>query len=193
MGNQDLKRSLKKCGKETMIYDFCKIAKPEVVEVGDFCKLDDFVFINGGEGIKIGNYTHIASFSSIFGGGSFECGEYVGVSQRVGLITGTNDYKLGMHMTAAAPPDEQGYYHSHIKIEDDVIIFNDCSLLAPEGKPLIIGEGAVIGANSFINKDIEPWSIVAGTPAVKIGTRPPLLEWIQRNKEMRKNGKISRN
>jgi len=186
MAKEDYKRTLKRCGKETIIHEYCKIAHPEVVEVGHHCKLDDFVFLNGGEGIKIGNYTHIASFSSIFGGGSFECGEYVGVSQRVGMITGTNEYRMRMHMTAAAPPEEQGYYHSKLIIEDDVIIFNDVSLLAPKGKSLIIGEGAVIGANSFVNKDVEPWSIMAGTPAVKIGVRPPLLDWIQKNKQERK-------
>jgi len=182
------KIKLKKLGKNTIFHKFAKIAKPKTVEIGSNCKIDDFTFIYGGEGVKIGSYTHIASFSSIFGGGSIEMGEYVGISQRVGLITGTNDYKLRMHMTAGAPPDEQGYYHSHIIIEDEVIIFNDCSILAPEGKPLIIGEGAVIGANSFVKEDVEPWSIVAGTPARKIGMRPKLLDWIEKNKqERRKN------
>lgn len=28
-----------------------------------------------------------------------------------------------------------------------------------------IGDGAVIGANSFVNKDVEPYSIVVGSPA----------------------------
>ena len=38
--------------------------------------------------------------------------------------------------------------------------------------PVTIGEGAVIGANSFVNKNVEPWTIVAGSPAKIIGTRP---------------------
>lgn len=28
-----------------------------------------------------------------------------------------------------------------------------------------IGDGAVVGANSFVNKDVEPYAIVAGSPA----------------------------
>lgn len=91
-------------------------------------------------------------------------------------------------MTAAAPPDEQGYYHSKIIIEDDVIVFNDATLLAPPDKPLIIGEGAVIGANSFVKEDVEPWAIMAGSPARKIGERPRLLEWIEVKKILRKQG-----
>ena len=36
------------------------------------------------------------------------------------------------------------------------------------------GEGAVIGAGSFVNKDCEPWGIYVGSPARKIGERPRL-------------------
>ncbi len=34
------------------------------------------------------------------------------------------------------------------------------------------GEGCVIGAGSFVNKDCEPWGIYVGSPARKIATRP---------------------
>ena len=37
--------------------------------------------------------------------------------------------------------------------------------------PVKIGEGAVIGANSFVNKDLDPWGIYVGSPAKKIGER----------------------
>ena len=36
---------------------------------------------------------------------------------------------------------------------------------------ITIGDGAVIGANSFVNKDVEPFSIVAGSPARHIKYR----------------------
>lgn len=36
---------------------------------------------------------------------------------------------------------------------------------------ITIGDGAVIGANSFVNKDVEPFSIVAGSPAKLIKYR----------------------
>jgi acetyltransferase-like isoleucine patch superfamily enzyme len=32
-----------------------------------------------------------------------------------------------------------------------------------------IGEHAVIGANSFVNRDVPPYAIAAGTPARAIG------------------------
>ena len=36
---------------------------------------------------------------------------------------------------------------------------------------ITIGEGAVIGSNAFVNKDVEPWRIYVGSPAKKIGER----------------------
>jgi acetyltransferase-like isoleucine patch superfamily enzyme len=40
--------------------------------------------------------------------------------------------------------------------------------------PVTIGEGAVIGAGSFVNKDLDPWGIYVGSPAKKIGERPKI-------------------
>lgn len=46
-------------------------------------------------------------------------------------------------------------------IGNDVWIGANAIILAG----VTIGDGAIIGANSFVNKDIEPYSIVTGTPA----------------------------
>ena len=40
---------------------------------------------------------------------------------------------------------------------------------------ITIGEGAIIGAGSFVNRDIEPWSINVGSPSRKIAERPKLV------------------
>jgi acetyltransferase-like isoleucine patch superfamily enzyme len=31
-----------------------------------------------------------------------------------------------------------------------------------------IGEGAIVGARSVVRNDVEPWTVVAGNPAVVI-------------------------
>ena len=55
-----------------------------------------------------------------------------------------------------------------LKIESDVYIGASCSLMPN----VTIGEGCIIGAGSFVNKNCEPWGIYAGSPAKKIGVRP---------------------
>ena len=57
--------------------------------------------------------------------------------------------------------------YGKLVIQDDVYIGANCTLMPN----ITIGEGAVIGAGSFVNKDIQPWGIYAGSPARKIGER----------------------
>jgi acetyltransferase-like isoleucine patch superfamily enzyme len=52
-------------------------------------------------------------------------------------------------------------------IEDDVWIGVDSIIR----RGVKIGIGAVVGANSFVNKDVPPFAIVAGNPARIIGSR----------------------
>jgi len=39
------------------------------------------------------------------------------------------------------------------------------------GPGVRVGEGAVIGARSTVMSDVEPWSVVLGSPAAKRGVR----------------------
>lgn len=55
-----------------------------------------------------------------------------------------------------------------IVIESKVWIGFDVTIL----KGVTIGEGAVIGAKSVITKNVEPWTVVAGNPAVLVKYLP---------------------
>jgi acetyltransferase-like isoleucine patch superfamily enzyme len=54
-----------------------------------------------------------------------------------------------------------------VRIEDDVYI-GARSLIV---KPVTIGQGAVVAANSVVNSDVAPYAIVAGSPARVVGRR----------------------
>ena len=43
-------------------------------------------------------------------------------------------------------------------------------------KGVTIGEGAVIGAKSVVTKDVEPWTVVAGNPAVVVKYLPEYIK-----------------
>jgi len=40
-----------------------------------------------------------------------------------------------------------------------------------------IGKGAVVAAGAVVTKDVEPYTVVAGVPAQKIGTRSNNLDY----------------
>jgi acetyltransferase-like isoleucine patch superfamily enzyme len=158
----------KSVGKQVQIFEHALIIKPEVIELADGVRIDDYARIEGGKGLIIGKYVHICSFASIYGGGSAEISDYCGITQGARLITGT-EQPTGV-MTAAAPIELRDPKIGHIRMEAHSFIGANAVVL-PD---VIVGEGAVVGAGSVVTKDVPPWTIVAGVPAWSIGVRKPL-------------------
>jgi len=63
------------------------------------------------------------------------------------------------------------FYFGEVIIGDNVFIGINTVI----AKPVKIGDGAVIGANTVITKDVPQDSIVVGSPAKIVGTRPSML------------------
>lgn len=168
---EEIKRSLGKYGIEVKIYPIAKIVKPEAVEMGDYSQIDDFTFIYGGQGIKIGRYVHIASFVSIIGGGELIVGDYAAIACGSRIVTGTDTYKGGKRMSAALPPEQRNVILGKVLIGKDAFISTNV-VIHPN---VTIGEGAIIGSNSLVLEDVEPWTINVGSPCKKIGDRPRVV------------------
>ncbi len=162
-------------GSDVQIFEMALILKPEVIQILDSSRIDDFTRIEGGMGLKIGKCVHIASFASILGGGEAEIGDFSGIAQGAKLITGMGHpfedkfpYKL---------PDTDPYHRARGKI-----VMGDYSFVAANAvicPNITIGEGAIVGAGAVVTKDVPPWAIIGGIPARIIGER--------------KNFKITRN
>ena len=158
----------KKIGKHVKIFEYAKVIKPEVIEIGDFSEIDDFTFIYGGRGIKIGRYVHISRFVSIIGGGELFLGDYSVLADGVRILTGTDTYYGGSRMSTCLPLDQRNIKISFVKIGKDAFVGTN-SIVHPE---VIIGEGAIIGSNSLVLKNVKPWTINVGSPCKVIGMRP---------------------
>lgn len=158
----------KNAGKDIKIFEYAKILKPEVIEIGDFSEIDDFTFIYGGKGIKIGRYVHISRFVSIIGGGELFLGDYTVLADGVRILTGTDTYHGGYRMSTVLPDEQRNPKISFVRIEKDAFVGTN-SIVHPG---VIINEGALIGSNSLVLKDVEPWTINVGSPCKVIGKRP---------------------
>jgi acetyltransferase-like isoleucine patch superfamily enzyme len=157
-------------GTGVKIYEMAKIARPEVVEIGEGTQIDDFVFINGGNGVKIGRYNHIASFVSVVGGGQLITGDYVGIAAGARIVTGTHHYGDGRRISPLIPEEEQYVIRGAVVLEKDVFVGTN-AIIHPN---VTIGEGAIIGSGGLVLKDVEPWTINVGVPARVISFRPRL-------------------
>ena len=65
------------------------------------------------------------------------------------------------------PICHQGIEGKAIKIEDDVWIGTNCTILGG----VSIGKGAIVAAGAVVTKGVEAYSIVGGVPAKVIGSR----------------------
>ncbi len=65
------------------------------------------------------------------------------------------------------PMVKQENTEAPVIIEDNVWIASNCTI----AKGVRIGTGSIIGANSFVNRDIPPFSIAGGIPARVIKMR----------------------
>ena len=74
----------------------------------------------------------------------------------------------GKRMSTVLPEEQRNVIRGKVIIEKDAFIGTNV-VIHPN---VTIGEGSIIGSNSLILKDVEPWTINVGSPCKKIGVRP---------------------
>jgi acetyltransferase-like isoleucine patch superfamily enzyme len=113
--------------------------------------------------LKMGRGSSIAQNTSISGGkAGVHIGENVMIAPNVTIVAFRHGYA-----STKIPMVQQAMQEAQIVIEDDVWIAASCTI----GMGVRIGHGAIVAANSFVNKDVPDFAIVGGVPARLIGTR----------------------
>lgn len=142
------------------IYESARIAGDrECFDLGAHSQVDDFVFVYIGAGCRIGRNVHIFSFCSVIGGGELIMEDFSGLSAGCRIITGSDDF-TGPYLTNPTVPGEFTHVvrgvvtlRRHAVLGTNVIVFPGVT----------IGEGAAVGAGAIVRKNLEPWTIYAGT------------------------------
>lgn len=115
-----------------------------------------------GEGLKVGNNSNIGPFAYIGCSGFIEIGNNVMISPRVSIYAENHVFD-----NPEICMKEQGVLKQFVKIEDDCWIASNSVILAG----VTIGKGSIIAAGAVVTKDVPPYSIVAGVPAILIRSR----------------------
>ena len=155
-------------GEDVTIYPYAKVIQAERITLGDSVIIDDFAFIMAGAGLQIGSFVHIATHAGIAGAGEVTMGDFSCISGGSRIYTSNDDYLGGSLTNSAVPPKYRTVDTAPVHLGKHVLI-GATSVVLPG---VTIGEGAVVGANSLVKSDLEPWGVYAGTPARRIKDRP---------------------
>ena len=140
-----------------------RLMKKHFASAGENLKIHEGLRFRNIHKIRLGNNVIIGVNSYIQAGGLIEIGNNSILSPNVCIWTHHHDYK-----NAGELIQNQQSRFQNVKIGNDVWIGTG-ALIMPGS---IIGDGAVIKPGTVVdNKEIEPYSIVAGNPAQIIGSR----------------------
>ncbi len=107
--------------------------------------------------LSVGDESAIGEHAFIYNLGPLVIGKRVTISQRAHLCGGSHDHS----------DPEMPLLKTPIQIGDDAWICADAFV----GPGVSIGNGAVVGARAVVTRDLDPWEIVAGNPAITIKKR----------------------
>jgi acetyltransferase-like isoleucine patch superfamily enzyme len=143
----------------TKIYDifFAKIGSLAIDRYMETRFLYKYLLYGNEDRLQISKTAVInnATFNTI--SGDIKIGEYVFFGLNVTVLTGTHDYnKFGRERQTTVPG-----FDRDVIIKEGAWLASNVTVIGP----CIIGEHSVVAACSLVNKDVPPYTIVAGIPA----------------------------
>jgi dTDP-4-amino-4,6-dideoxy-D-glucose acyltransferase len=163
------KRKLKKIGINSILGKNLNISGEKNIEIGSYTWVDDYVTLTAAFGeIKIGDRVHVSPNSILSGGGGLYIDDFVGIASYVQIYSHSEVPAKGKSMAGPMMEEsEKGFKSLPVHLQKNCFISAGAIILPG----VSIGEGSVVGANSVVTKNVEPWTIVMGSPAKKIGRR----------------------
>lgn len=154
-------------GNDVCIHASVVIINPEALRIGNHVRIDPFCLLSAGGGITLSDHIHIASHCSLIGAAGIELEDFTGISHGARLFSAADDMS-GTHLTGPTVPDELRKVQSGpIKLKRHAVVGTNAVIFPG----VTIGEGAIIGALSFVREDVPAWEIWAGVPSKRIGPR----------------------
>lgn len=161
-----------RCGEKVIFGKIGELHEPRLVSIGNSTCFGDYVFLTvwpsgdnkkGEKRIKVeigdncnfGAMNHITCCNRITIGNNVLTGKWVTITD--------NSHGTTQEEQLQTPPlDRPLFSKGEVIICDDVWI-GDGARIMPG---VTIGKGAVVGANSVVTKDIPPYSVAYGVPAI---------------------------
>ncbi len=144
-------------------------ALPDSVHIGNHVELGSIIYVSKNGHLTIGDYTTIRHFTEITVNEAVEIGKYVIISNHV-IICDNNSHPTDP--VERIKMSKSGFYSElwdyersatkKIVIEDNVWIGQRAIIQ----KGVTIGQGSIVAQGAVVTKDVPPYSIAAGNPAI---------------------------
>lgn len=156
---------LKAFGDNVLISRKCSIYSPEKISIGSNVRIDDFCILSGN--ITLGSNIHISAFCALYGSNGIELEDYSGMSTRSIIFSAVDDFHGDYLIGPIHPKELTNVTGGKVTLKR----FSQLGANTIVMPNIIIEEGAVTGAMTFVNKNLEAWTINAGIPVNKKSKR----------------------
>jgi|TARA_R110000764_G_scaffold109055_3_gene195042 acetyltransferase-like isoleucine patch superfamily enzyme len=154
------KLGFRSLGKNIKISDKASIYNPEMIDIGDNSRIDDFCVISGN--LKIGRNVHITAHCLVAGGEKgIIFNDFSALAYGVKVFSQSDDYS-GIYMTNPTVPS---FFTKITKREVSIgrhVIVGANVVILPGS---VIMDGVSIGACSLVMGRLKAWNIYQGNPA----------------------------
>ena len=153
-------------GKNVKISDRASIYNPELLELGDNSRIDDFCVVSGK--VVVGQYCHLTPMCLVAGGvPGILFSDFCTLAYGVKVFAQSDDYS-GLSLTNSLIPKKfKSEIYKTVRIGRHVIV-GAGSIIFPG---VDIAEGCAFGAMTLVNKSTKPWGIYVGNPARRLKER----------------------
>lgn len=165
-----MKRDLstfKSVGEDVYIDNLAIIKRPHLCSIGSHNAIDNGVTI--ATALQMGDYIHIAPYVVMIGGAGSTVilEDFSFVASGTKIVAGSEDYTGAGLVGPTIPPELRVINYSTVKFGRFAGCGVNCSIMPG----VTLAEGSILGANSLLTKDTEPWTIYVGSPAKPVKMR----------------------
>jgi galactoside O-acetyltransferase len=154
-------------GVNVFINETAIIKRPHLCNIGSHNAIDNGVTIS--TELDMGDYIHIAPYVVVIGGENSKLilEDFSFVASGTKIVCGTEDYTGEGLVGPTIPKEMRTINYSTVKFEKYAGCGVNCSIMPG----VTLSEGSILGANSLLTKDTEPWTIYVGSPAKPVKKR----------------------
>jgi galactoside O-acetyltransferase len=155
-------------GHDVLINSNTCFTRPELCELGNHIGIDWGFYCT--TKLKIGDYVHVSPHVAVIGGRStgLVVEDFCFISVGAKMVCGSEMFQ-GEGLIGPLIPDE----YKDDQLLEPIILrrFSGVCANSVVLPGVEMAEGSILGANSMLKENTEPWTIYAGSPARPIKTR----------------------